>query len=117
MPDLYSYDVERARGDDEHNLVTILMRHENLGLNEAIKWIRNYCSNILHDFLNDVSRVPSFGKEFQDDVDRYLDGLGNWVRAADCWSLESPIYFAAGGLEIRQHGKKCSELDDFYAVL
>lgn len=102
---MYSYDVERARGDDNHNLVTILMRHENTSLTEAIERIANYCSNLLHDFLDNLGQVPSFGEGFQDDVKRYLDDLGNWVRAADCWSLESPMYFAAGGMAIQQSGK------------
>ncbi|KAJ6511212.1 hypothetical protein C8R45DRAFT_1089330 [Mycena sanguinolenta] len=35
--DLYSYNVEQARGDDHHNLVAIVMRALNLGLTATFK--------------------------------------------------------------------------------
>ena len=78
------------------------MHQENLSLNEAMKWIGDYYSKLVHKFLNDLRRVPYFGQEFQDEVIRYLDGLGNWVRANDCWHFESHRYFMTSGLEIQQ---------------
>ncbi|KNZ77923.1 hypothetical protein J132_03200, partial [Termitomyces sp. J132] len=61
--DICSYNVEQARGDADHNLVTILMHHENLDLNEAMKWIGDYASKIVREFLNDLDHVPSFGAD------------------------------------------------------
>ncbi|KAG6872336.1 hypothetical protein C0995_010633 [Termitomyces sp. Mi166 len=103
--DICSYNVEQARGDDGHNLVTILMHHKNLGLNEAMEWIGDHASTLVHNFLNDLNHVPSFGEEIQGQVERYLDGMGNWVRANDCWHFEGGRYFAEGGLEIQKSRK------------
>ncbi|KAG6894724.1 hypothetical protein C0992_004965 [Termitomyces sp. T32_za158] len=103
--DLYSYNVEQARGDEGHNIVTILMQHEHLTLSEAVAWIGNHASKCVRNFLNDLSHVPYFGEEYQADVDRYLDGLGNWVRGHDCWNFESGRYFGVQGLEIQQSRK------------
>ncbi|KNZ73745.1 Pentalenene synthase [Termitomyces sp. J132] len=70
--DLYSYNVEQARGDDGHNLVTVMMHHKNLDLNEAMVWIGDHASKTVRNYLNDLDHVPSFGNEFKDDVKRYL---------------------------------------------
>ncbi|KAG6876666.1 hypothetical protein C0993_001380 [Termitomyces sp. T159_Od127] len=102
--DMYSFNVEQARRDD-HNIVTTLMHHENLDLEEAMKWIRDYASKLVQNFMDALNYVPYFGEEIQGDVKRYLDGLGNWVRANDSWSLECRRYFATGGMEIQQSRK------------
>ncbi|KAG6889178.1 hypothetical protein C0995_003089 [Termitomyces sp. Mi166 len=104
-PDICSYDVEQARGDHGHNLVTILMHHKNLGLNEAMEWIGDHASMLVHNFLNDLNQVPFLRAEIQGQVERYLDGMGNWVRANDCWCFESGRYFEGGGLEIQKSRK------------
>ncbi|KAG6877090.1 hypothetical protein C0993_010326 [Termitomyces sp. T159_Od127] len=100
--DLYSYNVEQARGDGGHNLVTILMQHRHFTLTEAVKWIGDYALERVHSFLDDLNRVPFFGEEYQADVKRYLNGLGNFVRANDCWHFESGRYFGRDGLEIQR---------------
>ncbi|KAG5719892.1 Pentalenene synthase [Termitomyces sp. T112] len=103
--DLYSYNVEQARGDDGHNIVTIVMHQEKIGLDEAMKWIDDYYSKLVCKFLNDLNYVPAFGEGFQSELERYLDGLGNWVRANDCWHFESHRYFAESGVDIQQSRK------------
>ncbi|KAG6859946.1 hypothetical protein C0995_001480 [Termitomyces sp. Mi166 len=103
--DVYSYNLEEARGGERHNLVTVVMHHVNIGLNEAMRWIEDYNSKLVQDFLNDFDNIPSFGEEFQDDVNRYLDGMATWVRGNDCWSFEGGRYFAGNGLEYLQSRK------------
>ncbi|KAG6886195.1 hypothetical protein C0992_004565 [Termitomyces sp. T32_za158] len=100
--DLKSYNVEQARGDEGHNIVTIVMHNENLCLKEAMDWIGNYHAKVVDNFLNGLRDVPSFGDKFQGGVERYLDGLGNWVTASDCWHFESQRYFSGNGTEIQQ---------------
>ncbi|KAG6867045.1 hypothetical protein C0993_007245 [Termitomyces sp. T159_Od127] len=106
--DVYSYNVEQARGDG-HNIVAILMHRENFALDQAMEWIGDYASRRVQNFLDDFGYVPDLGEEFRGDAKRYLDGLGNWVRAHDCWSFESRRYFATGGMEI-QHSRKVALL-------
>ncbi|KAG6867460.1 hypothetical protein C0993_002527 [Termitomyces sp. T159_Od127] len=100
--DLYSYNIEQARGDGGHNLVTILIQHKHFSLTEAMTWIGNYASKLVHSLLNDLNHIPYFGEEHQADVERYVNGMGNWVRANDCWHFESGKYFGMDGLEIQK---------------
>ncbi|KAG5727281.1 Germacradienol/germacrene D synthase [Termitomyces sp. T112] len=101
MNDMYSYNIEQARGDI-HNAVIVVMHQENIGLNEAMKWVGDYCLKLVHKFLEDLCHVPSFGKEFDDQVKHYLNGMAYWMRGHDSWSFESQRYFKEGGLDIQK---------------
>ncbi|KAG5351643.1 hypothetical protein C0989_005457 [Termitomyces sp. Mn162] len=102
--DLYSYNVEQARGDI-HNIVTIVMHHKKIGLNEAMKWVGDYGSEIVHHSLDDLRYLPSFGEEFDGQVKHYLDGMMHYVRGNDAWSFESQRYFIEGGTDIQKSRK------------
>ena len=101
---MYSYNVEQARGDT-HNLVITVMRDKNVGLNDAMKWVGDYCSRIMHDYFNDLRCLPSFGKEIDVQVKHYLDGMAYWVRGNDSWSFEGYRYFIEGGMDIQKSRK------------
>ncbi|KAJ3748509.1 terpenoid synthase [Lentinula detonsa] len=101
--DICSYNVEQARGDDAHNMVTIVMNSMCLNLDEALLWISNF-----HDILVDLFQetysiirreLPILNTS--DAAVSYIDGLGNWVRANDCWSFESERYFEQKGVMIQ----------------
>ncbi|EMD32850.1 hypothetical protein CERSUDRAFT_161387 [Gelatoporia subvermispora B] len=101
--DICSYNVEQARGDDGHNILTIAQHELKADLNGALKWVKEYHDELVTKFLENVDKVPSFGPELDPQVARYVDGLGNWVRANDQWSFESQRYFGTKGLEIMKH--------------
>ncbi|KAF8987968.1 terpenoid synthase [Cyathus striatus] len=88
--DLCSYNVEQARGDDLHNLVTIVMHQLQLDVQGAFDWIGKLHDQLVDKFLDDYRKV----------VARYVDDLGNWVRANDQWSFESQRYFGKDGLRV-----------------
>ncbi|KAF9461959.1 terpenoid synthase [Collybia nuda] len=96
--DLCSYNVEQARGDDGHNLVTIVMNERKIGLHAALQWISNLHDRLAAEFLEAYKKLPS---PINPDVATYVDGLGNWVRGNDVWSFESERYFGVRGLEIQ----------------
>ncbi|KAJ4471607.1 terpenoid synthase [Lentinula aciculospora] len=111
--DICSYNVEQARGDSAHNMVTIVMNSMCLNLDEALLWISN-----LHDILVDLfletygvirRELPMF--KASDAAASYIDGLGNWVRANDCWSFESERYFGQQGVMIQE--KRIVELTSY----
>nr|BBH51503.1 putative sesquiterpene synthase [Clitopilus sp.] len=96
--DLYSYNVEQARGDDTHNFVRIVKDERKCNLNDALRWISDYHDRLADEFLNLMHNLPSFGSKLIDEqVKTYVDGLGNWVRANECWSFESERYFGKKG--------------------
>ncbi|KAJ6474479.1 terpenoid synthase [Mycena vitilis] len=98
--DLVSWNVEQARGDDGHNLVTIVMHQYNLEAQGAINWISDLHDNIADEFLQIWKTLPTFGGPIDREIRTYVDGLGNWVRANDQWSFESERYFGTKGLEV-----------------
>ncbi|KAF7320642.1 Terpene cyclase [Mycena chlorophos] len=88
--DLCSYNIEQARGDDGHNLVTIVMHQYDLDVQGAMDWISVLHDQIAADFLDTYENFPDLDVSVQvfEDLQVYLDGLGNWVRANDSWSFE-----------------------------
>ncbi|KAJ3823508.1 terpenoid synthase [Lentinula raphanica] len=92
--DICSYNIEQARGDG-HNMITTVMNSMCFNLDEALLWISD-----LHDSLGEsfqetyraiCQELPV--SETSAAAVSYLEGLGNWVRANDCWSYESEWYF------------------------
>ncbi|KAJ6555586.1 terpenoid synthase [Mycena vulgaris] len=98
--DLCSYNVEQARGDDEHNLVTIVMHQYHMNAQQAMNWISDLHDDIVKEFLDAWDSLPTFGGPVDREIRTYVDGLGNWVRANDAWSFESERYFGKQGLEV-----------------
>jgi hypothetical protein len=100
--DLVSYNKEQASEDDEHNIITIVMANHNTTLDNALIWVADFHAKLEVRF-NDVYRnLPRWGGALDDDVQIYVFGLANWVRANDQWSFESQRYFGKRGLEIME---------------
>jgi Delta6-protoilludene synthase len=102
LQDLCSYNVEQSRGDDKHNIVKLIMLQEKTDLNGAMTFISNMHDRLLEKFLNTARDLPSFGEPIDGWILRYIDGLGNWVRASDAWSFESWRYFKGEGLNVQR---------------
>ncbi|THH31282.1 hypothetical protein EUX98_g2931 [Antrodiella citrinella] len=98
--DMFSYDMEQAQGD-AHNLVTVVMLHHHMTVQSAMDWIAELHEQLIHQFLDLLQSLPSWGHSIDDQVARYIDGLANWVRANDSWSFESQRYFGLDGLQIQ----------------
>ncbi|KAJ8474148.1 hypothetical protein ONZ51_g7404 [Trametes cubensis] len=104
--DIVSYNIEQARGDDGYNLVTVVMAQYRLDLHGAMRWIGHYHDHLLDLFLahcdpsSELFKMPSWGARVDSGLKRYVEGLGNWVRANDSWSFESERYFGRDGSEV-----------------
>ncbi|GJJ08045.1 hypothetical protein Clacol_002252 [Clathrus columnatus] len=85
--DLYSYNVEQARGDSAHNFVTIVMHEFKFDIQSAINWIVELHENRVTEFLQEYYNMQPLGS-FESDVIAYCRGSANWVRANDSWSSE-----------------------------
>jgi len=99
--DLCSYNVEQAKGDDGHNILTIVMNEFSIDLHGALSWLDAHHAERAARFLELFKRIPSFGDSIDSQLRIYVDGLGNWVRANDAWSFESYRYFKDQGLHIQ----------------
>ncbi|RKU48578.1 terpene cyclase, variant 3 [Coniochaeta pulveracea] len=100
--DLVSYNKEQASGDDEHNIITIIMANQHTTVTGALSWVADYHAKLEARFNEVYRKIPRWGGALDIDVQTYAFGLGNWVRANDQWSFESERYFGTRGLEIME---------------
>ncbi|KAI0291779.1 terpenoid synthase [Multifurca ochricompacta] len=113
--DIASYNVEQARGDDNYNIITIVMHQNKTDVRGAMNWVYE-CHKELEEKFMDIyeNKIPKFGEPVDEQLAQYVDGIGNWVRANDQWGFENERYFGKKGLEIQRTRwvtllpKKCS---------
>ena len=100
---MLSYNKEQATGDDRHNIVTIVMREYGLNLPEAMDWVAKYHGKLQAKFIDDIAKLPSWGKEIDEQVAEYINcGLARWPRANYWWTFECGRYFGSKGLEYQK---------------
>lgn len=99
---MYSYNKEQAADDDAHNIVTVIMYHQEATLCDAMAWVENELRRLVDQFVQLYRTEPFWSEDVDDEVYEYMSGLGNWVRANDCWSFESGRYFGTEGLRIQR---------------
>ncbi|KAI9453186.1 terpenoid synthase [Russula earlei] len=103
VEDIASYNLEQARGDDNHNMITIVMHHNKTDVQGAMDWVYNYHKELEAKFMDIYeNKIPRFGEPVDTDLAQYVDGLGNWVRASDQWGFESERYFGKKAPEIQK---------------
>jgi hypothetical protein len=105
--DVYSYNLERARGQDLHNIVTCVMYEKGLTLQEAIDWLGVWHEEeVVGGFRRAEREVRELFHQWPDHVARqiefYINGLGCWVRGSDCWHFEGERHFGVQGLVIQK---------------
>lgn len=102
--DLCSYNVEQARGDDAHNIVTVVMNQYNLNLQQSMDWVDVYHKTLVSKFMQQIEKrnTDLWGPGVDARVVEYINKLGEFVRGHDCWCFETPKYFAGQGLEIQK---------------
>ncbi|KAK7012921.1 isoprenoid synthase domain-containing protein [Favolaschia claudopus] len=106
--DMCSYKKEVLANDADYNAVTVVMVNEHTDIAGGIQWISDYHDEIIEHFLRvreDVIKkngFPSWGTDIDDQVAKYIDGLGQWIRGHDEWNFGSGRYFGDRGLEIQK---------------
>lgn len=84
------------------------MNQYGVDVHGAMDKIAEWHQDLADKFLAQYDNVPSWGAEIDAQLARYLDGIGNWVRANDTWSFESERYFGRNGPAIE--ASRCVEL-------
>ncbi|KAG2057544.1 terpenoid synthase [Suillus hirtellus] len=100
--DMISYNKEQAAGNEDHNLISVIMLELGLDISGAIAWAAHYHAGVQKRFIDGLSKVPSWGPIVDALVNEYLDGLKNWPRANYSWSYENQRYFFIEKPEIQQ---------------
>lgn len=100
--DIFSYAKERSRGDT-HNMIPILMVHHGHTLQSAVDYVGELCRQTIDNFIADRKRLPSWGPEIDGMVNRYVEGLQDWIVGSLHWSFVTTRYFGKDGAEIKKH--------------
>ena len=93
--DILSYHKEVIRDQCPFNMVHIVSRQRGKGLEQAVLEVADMVNEHTCAFLEFESKVPSWGKALDADVQTYIQGMkdlmgGNWY-----WSLECNRYSSA----------------------
>ncbi|KAK0716048.1 terpenoid synthase [Lasiosphaeris hirsuta] len=104
--DIYSYNIERARGHALHNIVTVAMYEKDIDVGEVMVYLNDWHNSILADFLRIRDEVQVMARrEYGDAVAKqvafYVDGLARWIRGSDDWHFEGQRHFGEMGPQIR----------------
>lgn len=60
-------------------MIVILMKYHGHNLQSAIDYVGNLCAQTIDAFNENRKRLPSWGDEVDDMVERYLKGLQDWI--------------------------------------
>ncbi|KAG6861414.1 Alpha-muurolene synthase, partial [Blastosporella zonata] len=60
-------------------MIVILMKYHGHTLQSAVDYVGNLCEETIKGFIRDRKQIPSWGPEIDSMVERYLDGLQNWI--------------------------------------
>ncbi|EIN08495.1 terpenoid synthase [Punctularia strigosozonata HHB-11173 SS5] len=99
--DLFSYNVEQARGDT-HNIVIVVMREQNLDLQSAIDVVGEMCKSTIDRFLENQALLPSWGPEIDAQLVPYVACMADWIGGSLNWSYESDRYMGGKSEEVKR---------------
>ena len=95
--------MEQARGDDGHNIITVIMHQYKTDIHGAMNWVYDYHKELETKFMELYeNKIPKFGEPVDTELARYVDGIGNIVRANDQWDFETERYFGKTGPEFEK---------------
>ncbi|KAE8381454.1 isoprenoid synthase domain-containing protein [Aspergillus bertholletiae] len=100
--DLLSYCKEEKEGV-VHNLVAIC-RHAGMPAQMAFDHIGGMLLSRYHDWYLALADLPSWGESIDSEVQQYIRGVQNVVKANLHWSFRSGRYFGEANEEVRKTG-------------
>ncbi|CAF1073301.1 unnamed protein product [Adineta steineri] len=99
--DIYSFNNEQSEGS--YNLISVLMNaNPSLSIQQAMDQVGQMIIDVYADFERLRSQLPSWGADIDDQVKKYVDGLGMVVRGNLCWSFEADRYFGSEREEVKR---------------
>ena len=94
--------MERSRGIDAANIITILMEHEGYTLHQAVNRVGETFTGLVQRLLQARQNFPTFGQEVDRAVSKYIDAMEIWVIGYLDWSFASQRYFGQMSEEVKK---------------
>ena len=99
-------------------MIVILMMHQGYTLQGAVDHVGELCAQTITSFIENRTKVPSWGPEIDPMVQRYIDGLQDWIvgwvvlsdttlhvsqysHSSLHWSFMTHRYFGKRGAEVK----------------
>lgn len=60
-------------------MIVILMKYHGHTLQSAVDYVGELCSQTIDAFCEGKTKIPSWGPEIDDMVERYVQGLQDWI--------------------------------------
>ncbi|KAJ8074430.1 Alpha-muurolene synthase [Marasmius tenuissimus] len=106
--DIFSFNVEQARGDT-HNMIVIYMKRHGYSLQDAVDTVGKHCENAIKNFSEARKKLPTVwhdedGNEVpvnNDEVQQYVKGLQDWIVGSLHWSYMTTRYFGTEGQTVK----------------
>ncbi|TFK27160.1 terpenoid synthase [Coprinopsis marcescibilis] len=99
--DVYSYDMEQAKGCAGNNVVTVLMEENSMSLQEASDRVGDQFKSLMREYLESKSQLSP---DLPPEAFRYIEALGSWVIGNLAWSFETQRYFGANHERVKETG-------------
>ncbi|KAI0649319.1 terpenoid synthase [Trametes meyenii] len=100
--DVYSYNMEQAKGHTGNNIITVLMQEKAIGLQAASDFVGVHFADLMSRFVEVKKQLPSFGAGLDDAVAKYVEAMQHWVIGNLEWSFESQRYFGAENERVKE---------------
>ncbi|KAK7461741.1 Anterior gradient protein 2 [Stygiomarasmius scandens] len=108
--DLYSYNMEQAKGHSGANIVTVVMKSNHVELQDAVDYVGTLCQELLAEFQDAKLAVEQRAEKEKDealanslrDALHCLEAYGHWVRGNVEWSFETERYFGKENKVVKQ---------------
>ncbi|KAH6909048.1 isoprenoid synthase domain-containing protein [Coprinopsis sp. MPI-PUGE-AT-0042] len=111
--DVYSYDMEQAKGHTGNNVVTVLMKEKGLGLQDAAEFVGQRCEVQMREYLEGLSELSP---DLSPAAISYIKALGHWMVGNLVWSFETQRYFGPRHKQVKEtrvvHLRPCKVLDE-----
>lgn len=100
--DILSYNKEQAVGDEEHNMITVIMKQFGLDVQSALDMAGDMSTARIKRFYTLYSTIPRWLGPVDLDVQKLVDGMAMCVSGVLHWSYESQRYFGKRGIEVKK---------------
>ncbi|XXX72505.1 hypothetical protein WMF30_33140 [Sorangium sp. So ce134] len=90
--DLFSYEKEVLWNRNPNNLVHVVMVNQRVGFLDAVRLCIDMINARYGEFLRMAAGAPSFGREVDGALRRFIGGMTAWIEGSADWQLMSGRY-------------------------
>ncbi|XXY48147.1 hypothetical protein WME91_49925 [Sorangium sp. So ce269] len=90
--DLFSYEKEVLWNHNPNNLVHVVMVNHKIGFSDAARLCIDMINARHDEFLRMAASVPSFGREVDGALRRFIAGMASWIEGSADWHIMSGRY-------------------------